>query len=136
VLLAEDDAVNREMTTQLLEKMGHEVHTASDGAEALAAVREQAYDAILMDVQMPEMDGLEATRRLRNETLPDEQPYIVALTASVTEDDRRRCLEAGMNAFLSKPIRKDELAEALHSSPAADEAKRAAPPGDHADPSA
>ena len=136
VLLAEDDAVNREMTTQLLEKMGHEVHTASDGAEALAAVRDQAYDAILMDVQMPEMDGLEATRRLRNETLPDEQPYIVALTASVTEDDRRRCLEAGMDAFLSKPIRKDELAEALHSSPAADEAKRAAPPGDHADPSA
>ncbi|WP_263819532.1 hybrid sensor histidine kinase/response regulator [Salinibacter sp.] len=128
VLLAEDDAVNRTMTTQLLEKMGHEVHTASDGAEALAAVRDRAYDAILMDVQMPELDGLEATRRLRNEMPSEEQPYVVALTASVTEDDRRRCLEAGMDAFLSKPIRKDELAEALDLGTAPDEARTAAPP--------
>ncbi|WP_233992774.1 hybrid sensor histidine kinase/response regulator [Salinibacter altiplanensis] len=113
VLLAEDNAVNREMTTQLLTKMGHEIHTAPDGMEALEAVREQTYDVILMDVQMPEMDGLEVTRRLRNEDLPGEQPYVVALTASATEEDRRRCLDAGMDAFLSKPIRRDDLAGVL-----------------------
>ena len=128
VLLAEDDAVNRTMVTQLLEKMGHETHAVPDGAEALAAIHEQAYDIILMDVQMPELDGLEATRRLRHEMPSKEQPYVVALTASVTEDDRRRCLKAGMDAFLSKPIRKDELAEALDVGTAPDEARTADPP--------
>jgi signal transduction histidine kinase/CheY-like chemotaxis protein/ligand-binding sensor domain-containing protein len=114
VLLAEDDAVNREMTTQLLEKMGHEIRTVSTGAEALETAREEAYDVILMDVQMPEMDGLEATRRLRAEQPPDEQPYVVALTASVMEEDRRRCRQAGMDAFLSKPVQQDELARTLN----------------------
>jgi signal transduction histidine kinase/CheY-like chemotaxis protein/ligand-binding sensor domain-containing protein len=113
VLLVEDDEVNRTMTTHLLQKMGHEIHTASDGMEAIEAVREQTYDVILMDVQMPKMDGLEATRRLRNEELTDEQPYIVALTASVMEEDRERCQEAGMDDFLSKPVRQEDLADAL-----------------------
>ena len=117
ILLAEDDAVNRKMTTQLLEKMGHETHTVTDGTEALAAVREQTYDVVLMDVQMPEMDGLEATRRLREEHPSGEQPYVVALTASVMEEDRKRCREAGMNAFLSKPIQRDDLADVLETDP-------------------
>ena len=112
VLLAEDDAVNREMTTRLLEKMGHEAHIAVNGREALKAMEETAFDVVLMDVQMPEMDGLEATRRL-HDGASDNPPYIIALTASVMEEDRRRCREAGMDGFLSKPVRKDELARAL-----------------------
>ena len=117
VLLAEDDAVNRKMTTRLLEKMGHEIHTVSDGVEVLDAVREQTYDVILMDVQMPEMDGLEATRRLRDEHPTEEQPYIVALTASVMEEDRSRCREAGMDAFLSKPVQKEDLTGTFEEGP-------------------
>ena len=113
VLLAEDDAVNRKMTRRLLEKMGHETDTASTGREVLAALDQQAYDVVLMDVHMPEMDGLEATRRLREETAPEAQPYVIALTASVMKEDRARCREAGMDAFLSKPVRRAELARAL-----------------------
>lgn len=112
VLLVEDDAVNRQMTTRLLEKMGHETHIAVNGREALDAIQDAAFDVVLMDVQMPEMDGLEATRRLRDGE-PDERPHIIALTASVMEKDRRRCREAGMDGFLSKPVRKDELARVL-----------------------
>jgi len=114
VLLAEDDAVNQKMTTQLLAKMGHKVHTVSDGVEVLDAVRERTYDVILMDVQMPEMDGLEATRRLRKEWSSEEQPYVVALTASVMESDRESCWDAGMDAFLSKPVQRDEIAQILN----------------------
>jgi CheY-like chemotaxis protein/anti-sigma regulatory factor (Ser/Thr protein kinase) len=113
VLLAEDDAVNQTMATQLLEKMGHEVELAENGAEALEALRKRAYDVVLMDVQMPEMDGLEATRRIRDERPVDDQPYIVALTAAVMDGDRERCQEAGMDAFLSKPVKQEDLAEIL-----------------------
>ena len=113
ILLVEDDNVNREMTTRLLERMGHEVHTAGDGAAALEILRRRAYDVVLMDIQMPGMDGLEATRRLRSEQVPGGQPYVVALTASVMESDRERCRDAGMDAFVSKPIRQDDLAEVL-----------------------
>ncbi len=116
VLLAEDDAVNREMATQLLEKMGHETETVSTGTAVLDAVQGGAYDVVLMDVHMPEMDGLEATQRLRETIPPDEQPHIVALTASKTKEERDRCLEAGMDAFLTKPIRRDDLAEAMEQS--------------------
>lgn len=118
VLLVEDDTVNRKMTTQVLKKMGHEVETAVNGIEALEALRERTYEVVLMDVQMPEMDGLEATQRLRKEHPADEQPYVVALTAAVMEQDRKRCREAGMDAFLSKPIQQEELAELLQSKPA------------------
>ena len=117
ILLVEDDAVNREMTTRLLERMGHEVRTAGDGAAALDALRERAYDVVLMDIQMPGMDGLEATRRLRSEQVPGGQPRVIALTASVMEDDRERCREAGMDAFVSKPVQQDDLAEVLSDSP-------------------
>ncbi|MFB6279081.1 MAG: response regulator, partial [Salinibacter sp.] len=113
VLLAEDDTVNQQMTTQLLSKSGHEVDVAATGAEALDALREQPYDTVLMDVQMPEMDGLEATRRIRKEWPSDDQPYIIALTAAVTTEDRRRCYEAGADDFLTKPLDGDALADAL-----------------------
>jgi CheY-like chemotaxis protein len=117
VLLAEDDTVNQQMTTQLLENRGHEVQVAATGIDAVEALRAQPFDVVLMDVQMPEMDGLESTRRIREEWAPDEQPYIIALTAAVTEEDRRRCREAGADDFLSKPLRNEALADALPSRP-------------------
>jgi len=117
ILLVEDDSVNRTMATQVLTKMDHHVETAETGHEALAALRERRYDVVLMDVQMPEMDGLEATRRIRADWPAEEQPYVVALTAAVMEQDRQRCREAGMDAFLSKPIQRDDLADVLRSIP-------------------
>jgi len=117
ILLVEDDSVNRTMATQVLTKMDHHVETAENGHEALAALHEQRYDVVLMDVQMPEMDGLEATRRIRTDWPADEQPYVVALTAAVMDQDRQRCREAGMDAFLSKPIQRDALTEILRSVP-------------------
>jgi CheY-like chemotaxis protein len=83
------------------------------GTKALDALREQEYDVVLMDVKMPEMDGLEATRCIREEWPPEEQPYVIALTAAVTEEDRRRCREAGADDFLSKPLNEGALAKAL-----------------------
>lgn len=113
VLLVEDDTVNQTMTVQVLEKMGHEVEVAENGLKALEALRNRSYEVVLMDVQMPEMDGLEATRRIRSEWPAEEQPLIVALTAAVMEDDRERCREAGMDTFLSKPVQQEALAEVL-----------------------
>jgi len=120
VLLAEDNAVNQKMAMHVLEKMGHEVELVENGVEALDSLRNRTYDVVLMDVQMPEMDGLEATRRIREQRSADDQPYIVALTAAVMEDDRERCREAGMDAFLSKPVQQEDLAEILSSPGAAD----------------
>jgi len=117
VLLVEDDAVNRKMTTQILEKMGHDVTTTENGIEALQALRERSYEVVLMDIHMPEMDGLEATRQLRSEYPTANQPYVVALTAAVMEQDRKQCRDAGMDAFLSKPVQKKELADLLRSIP-------------------
>jgi len=117
ILLVEDDAVNREMTTHLLDRMGHEVRTADNGEAALEALRERAYDVVLMDIQMPGMDGLEATRRLRSEQIPGGQPRVVALTASVMQSDRDRCREVGMDAFVTKPVQRDDLAEVLRVPP-------------------
>ena len=113
LLLAEDDTVNQKMLTQLLDRMGHDADVVTNGVEALDALREKTYDLVLMDVQMPEVDGLEATRRIRNEWPAAEQPYVIALTAAVTEEDRKRCREAGMDDFLSKPVKKEDLADAL-----------------------
>lgn len=115
VLLAEDDTVNQKLATQLLEKKGHEVVVADTGREATEAFEAGTYDLILMDMQMPEMGGLEATRWIReHETKTGEDPVpIVALTARATEVDRERCLEAGMDSYLSKPMEGEELAELL-----------------------
>ena len=117
ILLVEDDSVNRTMATQVLTKMDHHVDTAENGREALSALREQRYDVVLMDVQMPDMDGLEATRRIHTDWPADEQPYVVALTAAVMDQDRQRCREAGMDAFLTKPIQRDALTDVLRSIP-------------------
>jgi GAF domain-containing protein/CheY-like chemotaxis protein len=113
ILLAEDNAVNQKLVVRLLERLGYRADVAGNGLEALEAVRRQTYDAILMDVQMPEMDGLEATRSICREWTHDHRPRIIAMTANAMEEDRETCLAAGMDDYLSKPIRVQELVRAL-----------------------
>jgi CheY-like chemotaxis protein/HPt (histidine-containing phosphotransfer) domain-containing protein len=110
ILLAEDDPVNQKLRTRLLEKRGHRVELASNGREAVAALKKRRFDLVLMDVQMPEMDGLEATRLLREleKTSGAHQP-VVAMTALTMNGDRERCIAAGMDGYLAKPVRPQEL---------------------------
>jgi PAS domain S-box-containing protein len=112
VLVAEDNPVNQRLARLLLEKLGHRADLVGNGAEAVAALERRRYDVILMDVQMPEMDGLEATR-LIHERWAATRPRIIAVTAGAMSGDRERCLAAGMDDYLSKPIRPEELAAAL-----------------------
>ncbi len=113
VLVAEDNPINRKVAGHLLSKLGHSFTMAENGLLALSAVLDAPSDVVLMDLQMPEMDGLEVTRRIRAELPAGQQPWIVALTASAFEHTRSECLEAGMNDFLSKPITLDALRAAL-----------------------
>lgn len=113
ILLAEDNTVNRKLAMKLLEQMGLTADVATNGLEAVEAVERQPYDVVLMDVQMPELDGLEATRRIRAGSPAGGQPRIVAMTANAMAGDREACLVAGMDDYLSKPIRPAELAAAL-----------------------
>ena len=113
LLLAEDNLVNQKVAVLMLERLGHRVDVVSNGLEAVRAVTDTPYDVVLMDVQMPVLDGLGATARLRAELPQDRQPRIVAMTASALSEDRERCLDAGMDDFLSKPVRREELEQAL-----------------------
>ena len=115
ILVAEDNAVNQKLALRLFSLMGYQADVAGNGIEALEAVERQPYDVVFMDVQMPEMDGLEATRRIRA-ALPDS-PRIVAMTANAMDGDREACLEAGMDDYVSKPIRIEELVAALEKTP-------------------
>ncbi|MBI2516341.1 MAG: response regulator [Opitutae bacterium] len=112
ILLVEDNAVNVKVATMLLAKLGHEPRVALNGAEAIAAFAEEPADVILMDMEMPVMDGCEATRVLR-EAHPSPRPWIVALTANAMSADRHRALSSGMNDFVSKPIRPADIRTAL-----------------------
>jgi CheY-like chemotaxis protein len=113
ILLAEDNAVNQKLALRLLSQMGYRADVAANGLEAVQSVQRQAYDVVLMDVQMPEMDGLEATRRIRAEGTRHGQPRIVAMTANAMQGDREACIAAGMDDYVTKPIRVDALVEAL-----------------------
>jgi PAS domain S-box-containing protein len=114
VLLVEDNATNKMLAVTLLEKAGHTVETACNGKEALAALSSRCFDVVLMDVQMPEMDGLECTERIRErERATGAHIPIVAMTAHAMKGDRQRCLEAGMDGYVAKPVQAEALYEAL-----------------------
>jgi PAS domain S-box-containing protein len=116
LLLAEDNAVNQRLAVRLLGKRGHHVVVAENGREALEALQRECFDAVLMDVQMPEIDGFEATGVIRaRETATGGRLPIIAMTAHSLKGDRQRCLEAGMDAYVSKPLRPQELFEVLAS---------------------
>ena len=116
ILLAEDNAVNQKLALRLLWQMGYRADLASNGLEAVQAVERQPYDLILMDVQMPELDGLDATRQICARWPAPGRPRIIAMTAGAMQGDREACIEAGMDDYLSKPIRVEELVEALKCS--------------------
>ncbi len=113
ILLADDSVINQTVGLWILESLGYRAEVAGNGVEVLQALQRRPYDVVLMDVQMPEMDGWEASRRIRKELPAEHQPRIIAMTANVQEEDRQRCLDAGMNDFVSKPVRAEELAAAL-----------------------
>ncbi len=114
VLIAEDNGVNQKVAALMLEKLGFRADVAGDGREVLQALKRQHYDIILMDVQMPELDGLEAARAIRLEwSERADRPWIIALTANAMESDRHACMAAGMDDYISKPIIYEELAAAL-----------------------
>ncbi len=119
VLLAEDNVVNQKVALRMLERLGVRADVVTTGQEAVDALRRAPYDLILMDVQMPVMDGLEATQHIRSTLPPERQPHIVAMTANAMEGDRERCLEAGMNDYIAKPVRPENLAEVIQRRTAA-----------------
>jgi CheY-like chemotaxis protein len=119
ILVAEDNAVNQKLALRLLSQLGYHADVAGNGLEAIAALERQRYDVVLMDVQMPELDGLEATRQICQRWPRDARPQIVAMTANAMQGDRELCLGAGMDDYISKPIHTDELVAALARAPVA-----------------
>jgi GAF domain-containing protein/DNA-binding response OmpR family regulator len=113
ILLAEDNQINQKVALSMLGRLGYRADYVSNGREALELVQRQRYDVVLMDVQMPEMDGLEATRRILQALPLPLRPYIIAMTANAMQGDREMCLQAGMNDYISKPVRLRELRAAL-----------------------
>ena len=113
ILLAEDNVVNQKLALRLLQQMGYRADVASNGVEAVESLQRQVYDVVLMDVQMPEMDGLAAARAICAKWGPKERPRIVAMTANAMQGDREACLAAGMDDYVTKPIRVEALVEAL-----------------------
>lgn len=113
ILLVDDNEMNQELALAVLEQLGYRADVAGNGYEAVQAVKRQPFDVVLMDVEMPEMNGLEATRVIRRELATASQPNIIAMTAADMQDDRERCLAAGMNDYVSKPIPVKELINAL-----------------------
>ena len=118
ILLAEDNVVNQQLTVRLLEKRGHIVTVASNGAEAVALVKKSPFDVVLMDVQMPEMNGFDATALIRKEEESTGMHLsIIAMTAHAMEGDRERCLTAGMDGYIAKPIKVEDFVETLENLP-------------------
>jgi GAF domain-containing protein/CheY-like chemotaxis protein/HPt (histidine-containing phosphotransfer) domain-containing protein len=136
ILVAEDNVVNQRLALRLLEKLGYRADVVANGLEAVAAVERQPYDLVLMDVQMPDMDGVQATRRIFERWRDTDRPWIVAMTAEVMRGDREGFLAAGMNDYVAKPIRPQELIAAIARTPrrkravAAGDAEAAGPPVD------
>lgn len=108
ILVAEDHPVNQKLAIRVLDRLGYHADIVSNGKEVLDSVATGVYDLVFMDVQMPEMDGLEATRQIR--TSGQRQPVIVAMTANAMSGDRDECIQAGMDDYICKPLNLDELA--------------------------
>ncbi len=119
ILIAEDNSVNQRVALQLLKRLGYRADVVANGLEAVEAVDRQIYDVVLMDVQMPEMDGVEASQLIKTRTSPAQRPRIIAVTAHAIQGDREKYLAAGMDDYISKPIRVKELTRALESTPRA-----------------
>ena len=113
ILLAEDNAMNQKVALRLLERVGYRADVVSNGLEVLTALERQLYDIVLMDVQMPELDGLDTSRRICERWPPESRPHIIAMTANALPEDREACFAAGMDDYVAKPIRVHELAAAL-----------------------
>jgi CheY-like chemotaxis protein len=118
ILLVEDNPVNQRVALLMLQRLGYEADVAGNGYEALAALERKSYRLVFMDLQMPEMDGLEATQAIRARWPEGKRPRIAAMTANASTADRARCMEAGMDDFISKPVRVPELCRALLATPA------------------
>lgn len=114
ILLAEDNIVNQKVMLRMLDKLGYHANLAANGREVLEALEHQPYDIVLMDVQMPEMDGIEAAKKIR-ERLPVGLPKIIAITAYALPGDREKCIAAGMDDYISKPVKLEKLLEVLRS---------------------
>jgi CheY-like chemotaxis protein len=117
ILLAEDNVVNQKVALKILERLAYRGDVAANGLEVLEALERQNYDVVLMDIQMPEMDGLETTARIRQQRRAKTQPWIIALTANALAGDRERYLAAGMNDYISKPVKIEDLAAVLTRCP-------------------
>lgn len=113
ILLVEDDAMSRKLITKVLERLQYEVQVAENGQVALAACEDCMFDVIMMDVHMPVMDGLTATRHIRRMLPKPHQPYIIALTGVAFDEEKQACLDAGMDTFLGKPVRPNDLRDVL-----------------------
>lgn len=115
ILLAEDNMINQKVACRMLERIGYDADIAANGLEVMEAIEHVNYDVILMDLQMPEMDGFETTSTIRKQGIAIHQPYIIALTANAMKGDKERCLQAGMNDYISKPFMAADLKEALNA---------------------
>ncbi|TYQ25837.1 response regulator [Pseudanabaena sp. UWO311] len=115
ILLAEDNPVNQKVAKRVLNHLGYQADIVNNGLKAVKAISEKSYDLILMDIQMPEMDGLEATKYIRKQEAESQLPpiVIIAMTANATDDDQNLCRDAGMNDYISKPIQIDKLKNLL-----------------------
>jgi len=113
ILLAEDNTINQKLALEVLRRLGYSADIAGNGLEAIESLERRWYDVVLMDIQMPEMDGLDATRAICRRWPKERRPRIVAVTANVMQEDRKECLAAGMDDYVSKPIRVEELVRAL-----------------------
>jgi CheY-like chemotaxis protein len=109
ILVAEDNVINQKVTLRILKQFGYGADLVTDGKQALEAMERKKYDLVFMDVQMPEMDGLETARHICARFSPSERPYIVALTANALKEDRECCLAAGMDEYLSKPVHAEKI---------------------------
>jgi CheY-like chemotaxis protein len=113
ILLVEDNPVNQKIALRFLQRLGYRADAVGNGLEAVSAMRRQDYKLLFMDVQMPEMDGFEAAREIRATIAKERQPVIVALTANAMQGDRERCLDAGMNDYITKPVKIDEIEQVI-----------------------